>query len=62
MHYAAQDAVPYNMREQLPAEVAMEHVDLSLQQHHTGQAATLLPPELQPPLPVNPHSFHTTAQ
>ena len=62
VHYGGQDEVPYNLRQQLPAEVGMDHVSLSLQSHHAGQAATLLPPELQPPLPVIQHSFHTTGQ
>ena len=63
VHYGAQDEVPYTMRQQLPAEVAMEHVSLSLQPHHAEQAAAnLLPPELQPPLPVIQHSFHATGQ
>ena len=61
VHYGTQDEVPYSMRQQLPAEVAMEHVSLSLQPNHAEPAATtLLPPELQPPLPVSQHSFHAT--
>jgi len=59
VHYGAQDETPYTMQPQLPAESAMEHVSLSLQPHHAEPAAaTLLPPELQPPLPVVQHGFH----
>lgn len=62
VHYGGQDEVPYNMRQQLPAEVAMDHVGLSLQSHHAGQALLPAEPALQPPLPVIQHSFHATGQ
>ena len=48
--YGAHEA-PFHMRQQLPSDVPMEHVNLSLQSHRAGQEASMLPPELQPPLP-----------
>ena len=53
--YGAHEA-PFSLRQQLPEDVPMEHVNLSLQSHvGQGQAASLpaslLSAELQPPLP-----------